>query len=64
MIFLPQRLNAGIRCAEQVCVRIEHYCFNLSVICVSILYRYTEYRNEFISTQKKAYFEQNKQEDW
>lgn len=26
--------------------------------------RYTEYRNEFISTQKKAYFEQNKQEDW
>lgn len=26
--------------------------------------RYTEYKNEFISTQKKAYFEQNKQEDW
>lgn len=26
--------------------------------------RYTEYKNEFISTQKKAFFEQNKQEDW
>eukprot|EP00250_Pteridium_aquilinum_P005592 c15664_g1_i1 orf=644-2995(-) len=26
--------------------------------------RYTEYRSEFISTQKKAFFEQNKQEDW
>ena len=26
--------------------------------------RYAEYKNEFISTQKKAFFEQNKTEDW
>jgi len=47
-------------------------CVTLSVflmwkqfdILVHYIYRYEEYKSEYITTQKKAYFDLHKDEDW
>ena len=48
-----------------VCVTLSVFFMRKQFdILVHYIYRYEEYKSEYITTQKKAYFDLHKDEDW
>lgn len=43
---------------------LHHYCCKSNRFWYECLCRYEEYKTEFITTQKRTFFEQHKDEDW
>ena len=63
MIFCHQKLNEGML-SVVFGIDLPFLCFRLLIIVVFLLCRYQEYKSEYITTQKRAYFDAHKAEDW
>lgn len=66
MMFYHLKLSAGMQYVESLYDGCSGFPFAMATdgCLLFMLYRYQEYKSEYITTQKRTYFEAHKDEEW